>query len=73
MARSQIDIYLHSSKESNCDKGEALGLKDEALERFMYAAYEVKLTYSVDMETGEYTMLAVDDHVLGSHIKKGVE
>jgi hypothetical protein len=59
-----IDIYLHSDKCSVYDKGEAAGLKGEALDKFMYAGYEEKLTYEVDANTGEYTLVKVNDRVL---------
>ena len=57
-------IYLGSSKESNTEIGAELGLTGEALDQFAYAAYEVKLTLDVDMNTGLATITHVDDRVV---------
>lgn len=54
-------IYLHSTKESNRDVGQELGLTGEALNGFMYACYEVKLTLEVDEVTGDSVITHVDD------------
>jgi hypothetical protein len=59
-----INIYLHSNKDSVYDKGEAAGLKGEALARFRYAGCEEKLTYEVDANTGAYRLVKVNDRVL---------
>jgi len=59
------NVYVHSSKESNYDLGETLGLTGEALENFMYTAHEVKLTYEVNPESGATRFIAVNDIPLG--------
>ncbi len=53
-------VYLHSSKESMYDKGVNLGLKGDALNKFMYACYEVELTLDIDRTNGEYNIVAVN-------------
>lgn len=60
----RTDIFVHTSKESNFELGERLGLTGEALENFKYACYEVKLSVLVDMETGDTEIVAVDDEAL---------
>lgn len=59
-----IRMYLHSDKDSNYERGESLGLKDEALHTFAYALGEVGFDVEVDMETGETTILEVDSRKL---------
>lgn len=56
-----IDLYLHSSKESNYERGKEAGLGEEALKEFMYTGYEEKLTYSVNTKTGKSTLIKVND------------
>lgn len=53
-------IYLHSSKESNYEHGEKLGLKGEALNMFMYGCYEVAVEVEVNEATGETEIISVD-------------
>lgn len=53
-------IYLHSSKESNYEHGERLGLKGEALNMFMYGCYEVAVEVEVNESTGETEIISVD-------------
>lgn len=52
--------YLHSDKDTNYEIGEKLGLKDRALDNFLYAFYEVCFEIEVDTDTGQYTILSVD-------------
>lgn len=59
--RKNIDIYLHGSKEDSYGAAEEAGLVGEALDNAMYLGYELKVTYSVDPETGDGTIIAVDD------------
>ena len=59
-----VNVYLHSSREVMYDKGKALGLAGQALEYFAYTGYEEKITYAVDMETGESTPVALNDREL---------
>jgi len=56
-----VEMYLHSDKESNYEKGEELGLTGEALKNFAYALYEVKITLKVDTETGKYEILKAEE------------
>ena len=42
-----IKLYVHSDKDSNYELADELGLDEDALENFMYAGYEVKLTIEV--------------------------
>lgn len=54
-------VYVHSDKESNYDTGQRLGLTGEALDMFLFACCEVKLTLDVDPDTGLATITHVDD------------
>lgn len=45
----QTKFYCHSSKESNYEQGEELGLKGEALDNWRYTGYEV----AFDIEISE--------------------
>ena len=54
-------VYLHSMKETMLEKGEVLGLDGAALDLFMYACAEVKLTLDVDVWSGDSRIVAVDD------------
>ena len=62
----RTDIYIHSSKESMYEKGVEIGLKGEALRRFVFAASEVKLTIDVDAKNGKSSIVAVDDKPLSA-------
>lgn len=55
-----IDVYVHSTKDYMLEKGIKHGLKGKALDFFMCACYEVKLTLDVDEETGDSTVIKVD-------------
>ena len=66
MKRKMIrtDIYLHSSKESNFDHAQKIGLTGEAETVFLYALSEVKITIDVNEVTGEAVIIAVDDRLI---------
>lgn len=54
-----ITIHLHSSKESNYDIADEIGLSKEATNLFAYALYEVALGVEVS-ENGETKIVSVD-------------
>ena len=56
-------IYVHGSKERNYKDGEQLGLSGEALDLFMYTAYEVELIYEVQ-EDGSSELIGCNKHKL---------
>ena len=56
--------YLHSSKDSNYDLAEELGLDDLAAREFAYSNYEVKLNMRVDTSTGKTEIIGVNDRML---------
>ncbi len=58
-----VDLYLHSNKETNWEKGMNIGLSQEALSLFLYAGYEHKMTYQVQ-ENGEAKLISVDGREL---------
>ncbi len=60
----KVDVYLHSNKEEMWDQGEKIGLKGEALRKFKFACYEVKITLNVNEDTGDASIVAVDDRTL---------
>jgi phosphoribosyl-AMP cyclohydrolase len=64
----RVIVYLHASRETMWEKGEALGLTGEALSMFSFACYEVKVDLDVDQNTGVATIIAVDDRKLGRKI-----
>jgi len=61
-----IKMYLHSSKEGNCDKyieeflGNDYDRADEIPDNFRYALYEVEFDVEVDTETGDTKILKCD-------------
>lgn len=57
MAKIRIDAYLHSEKSSMRELGDEHGLKGKALDKFIYALYEVKIPLIVDTKTGEYEIV----------------
>lgn len=59
-------IYLHSSKDSNYNKGRTLGLTGKALDMFLFAGYEVALELKVDTETGAAEIMKVDGRPIGA-------
>jgi len=60
MAKIIADVYLHSSKDSMHEKGVSLGLSGDALDKFRYACYEVKIGLEVDDVTGDAVIVNVD-------------
>ena len=56
----ETKLYLHSSKESMADNGDELGLKGEAMDRFIYTFYEIGFDVEVDTETGEAFATTMD-------------
>lgn len=46
----RIKVYVHGSKEYMWDKGEALGLKGDALRMFSYACSEVEILLEVQSD-----------------------
>lgn len=53
-------MYLHSDKSDLAYEGEeTLGLSEKAIEKFMYALYEVKFDVEVNKKTGEVTILGI--------------
>ncbi len=60
-------MYLHSSKKANSEQGAELELTGAALEVFRHALYEVEFDVDVNEETGDVTILAVNNHKLETH------
>ena len=56
----RITVYVHGSDDSCYDAGEKAGLQGEALKMFSYAAYEHKIEYEVDPETGDARPVKID-------------
>lgn len=54
-------IYLHANRDAVFEKGVALGLSGEALKRFSFAGYEVKVGLVVDPATGDAIISTIDD------------
>ena len=57
-------LWLHASKDSNYERGEELGLSEEAIALFRHACTEVKVEVEVEEETGVAEIIAVNDHTL---------
>jgi len=54
----KTSVYLHSSKESMIDKGEQIGLSQNAIyQNFMGCCYEVEIKILVQKD-GTYTILS---------------
>jgi hypothetical protein len=62
----EVTLYLHSTKERMLTIGEGMGLSGEALDRFKYAASEVKFTLLVDEVSGNAEIIKVDDRTVRS-------
>lgn len=56
-----VRVSIGSCSESMEEWGEELGLKDYALRHFIYALMEVYFTLRVELKTGEYTILKVEE------------
>lgn len=61
-------LYCHSNKESMYDKGEELGLSDEALDNFIYTMYEVEFDVEIDESGNAYAT-----HLNGVKLERPVE
>ena len=57
----KLDIYVHANRETSWDRAIQVGLTGEAARKASFLGYEHKLTYEVDPETGDGTLIAVDD------------
>lgn len=62
--KTEITLYLHSSKETNWNAAEDAGLSEEGICYFKYALLEVEFKLEVDKQTGEYQILTVDGRKL---------
>jgi len=58
--KKRTKMYLHSNKDDNWEKAQALGLEGEAVRHFRYALNEVEFELDVDMTTGEIEVLSAD-------------
>lgn len=59
--KARVKLYVHRSKESNWDLGDAIGLPGAAImENFKWCCYEVEIEIELDMETGEHIIIGVD-------------
>ena len=57
----KTSVYLHSNKEAMWDKGQELGLSEEAIsDNFRSCCYEVKVNIEVN-EDGTYKILSVEE------------
>lgn len=61
----EVDIYVHGSDESMYELGDELGLRDEVLRMFSFAATEFKITLRVDLKTGLAEAVALDGRRIG--------
>lgn len=55
-----VDVYVHKDDETMYETGIEIGLEDEALEKFCYALYELRMTLEVNLKTGDTRLHAVD-------------
>lgn len=60
----EIEMYVHTSKETAYDTCKEAGLSEEACLKGMYLGYEHKLTFLVDEKTGEGKLIKVDDKLI---------
>lgn len=58
-------MYLHGDKDGNRERGEELGLSEDACKKFAYALYEVEFDVEVE-EDGGCRILAVDGKALAA-------
>ncbi len=55
-----VTVYLHGSKETFWDKGEELGMSEEACQVFQGTLYEVEFELDVDIQTGKSVIKGVN-------------
>lgn len=60
----RIILHVHGDKESSYAEAEKAGLTGEALKMAMYLAYEHKMEYEVDPQSGEGKLISVDGREL---------
>lgn len=53
-------LFLHSSKDSNYETANEMGLSEEAAKNFSRSLYEVEFVCLVDKETGDIEVLSVN-------------
>lgn len=61
-------FYVHSSKESNLEQGEELGLSKDALYKFIYTKYEIDIDIEVE-ENGQ----AYATHFMGVKLPERIK
>lgn len=61
MATLTDKLYLHADSDVMWEKGEQLGLLNEALKMFSMVGYEVDLDIEIDSVTGEVVAVAVSN------------
>lgn len=61
-----VDVFMHGNKEAMWEKGEELGLSEDALQMFKYACLEVRITLRVERETGKARIVKVN----GSEVRE---
>lgn len=61
MAITKTTVYLHSTKSEMRYFGDEIGLSEKAMDKFIYALYEVEFDLEVDSETGSYKIVDVKE------------
>lgn len=56
----RVVTFLHSNGECMAEKGKLIGLQCQAIEKFSFALYEVKITLEVD-EDGSWKIVKVEE------------
>lgn len=56
----EVKVYVHGEEDYLYDKGKSLGLSDQAAANFSRCAYEVELLLTVDMNTGDTSIIGID-------------
>jgi hypothetical protein len=61
-------MYFHADKSGNAENGREMGLEGAALDKFVYAGYEVGITIEIDEKTGH----TFATHFQGAKLEKKV-
>ena len=66
MSKIKTTVRVKASKSSMHEKGEEIGLREPALEEFVYSLYEgIVIDVEVDPDTGRCEIVGVGGRLLG--------
>ena len=71
MTKIKFPFYFHSDKDSNYERAMAdeWSLSSEAMVKFLYAGYEIRIDCEVDTDTGQVYAYALEGVALEKPVK----